>query len=140
MPIVDVVLVHCGTPAKDIVLDEKIEQHRNDDVHASNFCKSSQLRKELGQGDTARLGQRFLHNVIERAKPLVNAHIHLHLEPGSSQNQGTAQKRPQQPAFIQKERSKHNGLRYKKTSNEFCIWTALPVCWHGSSRASERED
>src|SRR6185369_8617194 len=82
-PMRNVIVVHRGTPAKDVVTDEEFGQHSETYRNQGNFGKTCKLETKLKQRDWSGLRKGCLDEVVKRAVPVVDRYAYLNLEVGS---------------------------------------------------------
>lgn len=97
VPTGDIVGVHRGAPAEDIVTDEEVGDDRDQDGDEGDPGEVEQEREERAGGHVGIPGQSVLHRVEEGSTPLVDGHRDLHREVGGEEDQRRAGDRPPAP-------------------------------------------
>ncbi|CCK05758.1 hypothetical protein BN128_4062 [Cronobacter sakazakii 696] len=97
-PVFHVIFVHGGTPAEDVVADEKIVQHAHGDVDKRNAKEHHEPAVKLADFDFIGRAERGLDQVKERRIPGVNGDRKFHHKPGDENQQRRTQHRPALPA------------------------------------------
>ena len=107
VPVRHVVVVHRRPPAKHVVADVELEQHRHGDVDGGDLGEGQALCEKVGELHRPWLGQCLLQRVVEVSEPLVDPDVELHLVPSDRQDRDAAQQRPMHPPPVGEEGPEH---------------------------------
>jgi hypothetical protein len=83
-----IIIVHRGTPAKDVMTDEKSGQDPDSYGNECNSGESRELEVKLKQCDWFSFRKRRLDEVVKGPVPVVDRYADLNLKVGREQDQG----------------------------------------------------